>query len=313
MKTVCYQIEPKTEFSSAIKGDTLFAFMCCFIADLYGEARLDSLLDGYTENKPFMVVSDLFPQGLLPRPTLPANVFLNTRDKSAVEKRKEFKKRNWIAREHLMVPVSEWQKASDEGLLQKGDYQAIYTRTHNSVNPRTGQVDGEQYAPYTMRQISYSSLLDVYITFDEARISADEIATVLTNIGLCGIGKGATRGLGKFEVGEKTEIALPKADSCCYMTLAPCVPQKNQDIIAAGYYKLFTRFGRQFYFRDGQPKNPFKAPVLTADTGAVFCTKHVLEKPFLGCGVSDVSLDKKVVYQGYAPVYPLNWSAQNDE
>ena len=298
MKTLCFEIEAQTEFSTHIKGDTLFALMCCQIADCYGQERLNDLLSDYTKNNPFMIVSDFFPKGYLPRPTIPNDSFGNI---PSTNERKKFKQKKWIDVADIKQPINQWSQ-----FLKAIPYQQIVTRMHNAVNPKTGLVDGEAFSPYTLKSVHYACNSSVYMLYDETRITADELQTMLTNLGLFGIGRNATRGTGKFVVKNVTDIHFPQATGQYVMTLAPCIPQTSNVNSQKSYYKLFTRFGKQSYFNEGNTL-VHKNPVLTADTGAVFCLNEPISKHYIGCGIKNVAQDAKVVFQGYAPVIPLVW------
>lgn len=297
MRILCFKLKAKTEFSTQIKGDTLFGFLCCYIAERYGEERLNSLLADYTKDNPFMIVSDFFPYGFLPRPTVPTRML---GENVKAEERKLFKQKKWIAVDNVSKPLNEWSLH-----LQKISYQTQVGRTHNSINPKMGIVGGDDaYAPYTLKNTFYQSMLSVYIMFDDKRISADEIKEIMTDTGLFGIGKGASRGTGKFEVISSEEVKFSSVESNSYMTLSPCIPQRDDVDAEKSYYKPFTRFGKQYMFPSSNTL-PHKNPVLMADTGAVFCFKTTPVKPYIGCGVNDVSKDRNIVCQGYAPIVPL--------
>lgn len=310
MKTLCFEIEAKTEFTSLIKGDTLFSFLCGMIAEQQGQEKIKSLLENYTENQPFMIVSDLFPHNYLPRPNLPLAVLFKT---MSAEDRKVIKQKKWLQQQYITCDVSEFGKA-----LEDIGYQKTVSRTHNSVNPQTGRVDGEAYAPFTAKHVFYQRTSDVYIMYNEQKISDSEIETALKNAGACGIGRGASRGIGKFEIKSRTDkdfnglSRFPDEKTVYYMTLSPCVPAFNKPIAEKSYYRLFTRFGKQYFFEENAKCFPFKKPVLTADTASVFGFEKVLSAPFIGCGFTGLSKDNRVVYQGYAPVVPLLWRESHE-
>ncbi len=301
MKTICFKLQPKTDFSGSIKGDTLFAKICCQIAESLGKEHLERLLANYKTGHPFLVVSDLFPHGYLPRATLPTECFGIIPSSG---ERKQFKQKQWIRIDDITKPVQKWHICLTGIAFQKMD-----TRIHNAVNPQTGTVDGDRsdgriYAPYAQKVIHYQMPLNVYMVYDETRISAEEIEQMLKNIGNEGIGRSATRGLGKFEVDGKRPVSFATEPTHYYMTLAPSVPYQENIKASESYYKLFTRFGKQSASPDGVL--PFKNPVLMADTGAVFYFNES-KKDFMGCGLGNISRDKKVVCQGYAPIVPLTW------
>ena len=60
-----------TPFGTPLAGDTLFGQLCWALREAAGGEALGKALEGYTLGKPWLVVSDGFPAGCLPRPTLP--------------------------------------------------------------------------------------------------------------------------------------------------------------------------------------------------------------------------------------------------
>ena len=64
-------ITPISSFATPLKGDTLFGQICWAIRYIYKEDRLNSLLQNY-DTEPFLIVSDGFASGYLPKPTLPS-------------------------------------------------------------------------------------------------------------------------------------------------------------------------------------------------------------------------------------------------
>lgn len=299
MKTLCIEINPQTDFSGQIKGDTFFSLLCGFIAEKQGQNRINGLLENYL-NQPFMVVSDFFPHHYLPRPALP---FENI----SAENRKDFKQKKWILRENIGQNIDHFEK-----YLTAVSYQETVTRMHNAVNPQTGLVDSETYAPYPLKQTIYFQSLDVYIIYNENMITDSEILEAVTDIGLCGIGRGASRGVGKFQIESVLPHTFKSFDTPYYMTLSPCVPEPNVFDAQKSYYKTFTRFGKRSFFNEQEARYPFKRPILTADTGAVFCLQNPAEKLFIGRGLNNIADNQKVVYQGYAPVVPLLWREINE-
>ena len=332
MKTLCIEINPQTDFSGQIKGDTFFSLLCGFIAEKQGQNRINGLLENYL-NQPFMVVSDFFPHHYLPRPqrlsltqqysrwysfsgslTLPQARNIPPKnaprlpvENISAENRKDFKQKKWILRENIEQNIDHFEK-----YLTAVSYQETVTRMHNAVNPQTGLVDSETYAPYPLKQTIYFQSLDIYIIYNENMITDSEILEAVTDIGLCGIGRGASRGVGKFQIESVLPHTFKSFDTPYYMTLSPCVPEPNVFDAQKSYYKTFTRFGKRSFFNEQEARYPFKRPILTADTGAVFCLQNPAEKLFIGRGLNNIADNQKVVYQGYAPVVPLLWREINE-
>ena len=92
MKLYRFTLTPQSAMGTPLVGDTLFGQLCWAVRNRFGEARLIELLEGYTTQYPFMVVSDAFPEGFLPLPTLPST-FWETKTETD---RKSLKKAQWV-------------------------------------------------------------------------------------------------------------------------------------------------------------------------------------------------------------------------
>lgn len=64
-------LQPQSPFVTPLASDTLFGQLCWTIRHSLGEATLHQLLEGYTQGKPFVVLSDALPQAHIPRPSVP--------------------------------------------------------------------------------------------------------------------------------------------------------------------------------------------------------------------------------------------------
>ena len=88
------------------------------------------------------------------------------------------------------------------------------------------------------------------------------------------------------------------------MTLAPCCPQGQGFDREHSYYQTLTRFGRHGNIQ-ATAGNPYKKPVLMAQTGAVFSGERH-DRPWIGQGIGGISASQpEAVHQGYAPVIAL--------
>jgi CRISPR-associated protein Csm4 len=314
MLTLKITITPLSAFGTLPKGDTFFGQLCWALRNHFGNERLRMLLEGYTEGKPFAVVSDAFPAGHLPRPVLPGHWFATVPDAD----RKDLKKRIWLPLEFLPEPVENWlQHCRRESTLPGDPARArLEPQPHNAIDRRTGTT-GEGFPPYAMTQYWYDQWdkdrelrseprLDIYIVVDEERLSQADLRQMLNGIGDLGFGRDASIGLGKFRVEELGQVSLPsQPQAAAWLTLAPCAPQGLGLDSQRSFYQVFTRFGRHgdMAVHTGRP---FKTPVLLAQTAAVLVPKQYQELAFVGRGLGgDGSLSKAIpetVHQGYAPV-----------
>ncbi|MDR3054232.1 MAG: hypothetical protein LBU53_02365 [Zoogloeaceae bacterium] len=325
MQTHRFTLRPQTAFGTPLVGDTLFGQLCWGFARRFGRDWLTDRLRGYTEGRPFLVLSDAFPQGFLPLPTVPGKFWTPQGDTD----RKALKKKRWLPVEAMKSPFSEWQslarndaeaaevvlkqncvdtKVVKEILKRDGiPLQILRTQPHNTINRATSTTGEGMFAPYAQTQIWFhpDMRLELYAVLDETRVTAEEFVATLTDMGQSGYGRDASIGLGKFEIKQdETFSTLPHSkDANAWLTLAPLAPQGLGLDAKNSFYQPLTRFGRHgdAAVHSG---NPFKRPLLLAKTGSVFMpTNHFEKRDFLGQGLGNISSAcPEAVAQGYAPV-----------
>lgn len=319
MQTLKATLTPRSAFGTPPKGDTLFGQLCWALRNRLGEERLAQLLDGYTAGRPFAVVSDALPAGHLPRPALPGHVFHPLEG----DDRKAAKKRTWLPIERFGEPVADWLRHCRPAGDLPGGAGKSHPHPHNAIDRRTGTT-GEGFAPYTMARQWYGNgtVLDLHIVLDESRLSVAELEQALCDIGELGFGRDAGIGLGRFRVDTLAATDLPvQTDADAWLTLAPCAPQGLPWVAERCFYTVFTRFGRHGDIGVHQG-NPFKSPVLLANTGAVLTPAHFQDQPFTGQGLGGKTADGEgilskaipgTVHQGYAPVVGIKLPKGEDK
>lgn len=317
MQTLLARLRPLSAFGTPPKGDSLFGQLCWAARHRFGESRLAELLAGYTDGAPFLVMSDALPAGHLPRPALPGHWF----DEVENADRKAVKKRRWLPLDRAGEPLAAWlgHCVGDAELVHShpGEHQATdkpprfvasHPQPHNSLSRVTGTTGRGAFAPYQMEQHWYApgAALDLWLIHDPDRISRDDLALLLADMGAFGFGRDASIGLGKFELVAVEAAVLPTQPGAdAWLTLAPCAPQGLGWDAACCFYQPFTRFGRHgdVAVLGGQP---FKNPVLLAQTGALLAPRDFASRSFTGQGLGgDGVLSKAItatVHQGYAPV-----------
>ena len=316
MQTYRLTLQPVTAFGTPLAGDTLFGQLCWALRHRLGNDRLNELLMGYTQGQPFAVISDAFPQGFLPLPSLPSS-FLQ----DSVVDRKTLKKKRWIAIEETGAPLAAWQSRalSDSEAAQRitpenGPLHSEHAQAHNSINRRTGTTGEGQFAPYTQPQTWFAPGLafDVYLVIDEQRLTLADLLAALGDIGDTGYGRDASIGLGKFRLsGDAQPEPLASGRSPepanAWLTLGPCAPQGLGFCKERSHYQPLTRFGRHgdIAVHTG---NPFKRPILMTRSGSVFWPETpASDCHFIGQGIGGVSASHpETVAQGYAPVFGIH-------
>ncbi len=307
MQSYRLRITPQSAFATEILGDTLLGQLCWAIRHRFGEAHLQTLLQGYTQNKPFAVLSNAFPQGMIPRPTLPANYFDKIEDTSQL---KTLKKRIWLPLDQVKTPLATWQEHSKSNHDVANIEQRL--QAHNTINRLTETTGTGAFAPYTMAQHWYQqgTLLDIYVLFDDTQCSVADLQTCFDDIGCFGYGQDASIGMGKYRIESFAPMPLPQqAEANACLTLAPCAPQGCGFDPQHSFYQLFSRFGRHGDMAANINAKPFKNPVLMTQAGSVFSTP-LPQNGFIGQGLGgNGQLSKTIpetVQQGYAPVIGIH-------
>jgi len=312
MQTHRLTLQPLSAFGTPLAGDTLFGQLCWTLRHQIGNERLNELLDGYPEGRPFAVLSDAMPQGYLPLPSLPSRFWQHSTDD-----RKALKKKRWLPLAELPRPLPEWQAqahsdAQATHAIAGTDASPVIERAqpHNSINRQTGTTGTGQFAPYSQPQQWFHPAMrfHLYACLDSARLSLDELLQALSAMGETGYGRDASIGLGKFAISaDSASLPTAPAASNAWLTLGPCAPQGQGFLAERSYYQPLTRFGRHgdMAVHSG---NPFKRPVLLARAGSVFTPDNFTpQQTYIGQGLSNVSESQpEAVQQGYAPVLPLH-------
>lgn len=315
MENVRIRVQLASAFGSPPLGDMLFGQLCWAVRNRHGEDRLAELLAGYTQGRPWAVVSDALPEAYLPRPALPGHWYAEVPG----DDRKAVKKRVWFPVDKLnFIPVETWLNHCLPAKEIPGSGSQSHPQPHNTINRQTGTTGEGQFAPYTMNQLWFGSGRDtaidvrvsIYVVLDETRLSREELAELFDDMGTFGFGRDASLGLGKFQVEAVEFYSWPQQNNAdAWLTLAPCAPQGLGFDPKRSFYQTFTRFGRHGDI-GVHLGNPFKTPVLLAKTGAVFSPLLRDDKPeerlFIGQGLGGNGLlsktIEKTVHQGYAPV-----------
>lgn len=295
MKLYKVTITPTSDFATTLRGDTLFGQLCWAIFYKFGKEKLTKLLDNYREgNAPFLVASDAFPQGYLPKPKMPSR-FLNEKS----EDKKLNRKKLWLTLDELMGGA--YSKARRDKEVDNSDKSSV--TIHNALNYKTFHT-GDGFDPHGLSVWSLSTK-DIYFLVDEEQLSFVEFKEALKLVSEMGYGKKTTIGKGRFEYDEEDiEAIVLDNNSKTFMTLGSFSPKglECQNI----YYEPFTRFGK--FGASRAYKNAFKKPILLADTASVVEFKESKSYQYLGRAISDLSdvpEYKDTVHQGYSIVVPI--------
>jgi CRISPR-associated protein Csm4 len=274
-----------------------------------GEAGLTELLDGYTDGRPFAVLSDAFPAELLPRPAVPEAVLARTLDPA---RRKEEKRRVWLPAAGAHLPLLDWLGQATEQDATARARPAVVTQ--NTINRLTGTTGEGIFAPRQAEQTVYSegTTLDVYAVVDSTRFEVDALREAIEDIGASGFGRDASTGLGKFDLVSLDVHAWAGSAGRHALTLAPCAPQPQLLDARTCFYQPLARFGRHgnIAVLSGEA-GPFKRPILMLRTGALLTLRDAGIPAFHGVGLGGSArpisgVIPATVHQGYAPLVPVD-------
>ncbi|WP_148799187.1 type III-A CRISPR-associated RAMP protein Csm4 [Campylobacter concisus] len=277
-------ITPKSNFTTPLKGDTLFGQICWAIRYVLGEYRLNELLSDY-DKKPFLIVSDGFASGYVSKPCIPSHLLGEN-----LELKKENRKKIWLSMEDLQSGNFKNAKTSYEI-----SYELKKTATiKNSINYLTFTTDDSgKFAPYALMEMKFSKQ-DIYFLLDD-KFELKELEGAFRLISKSGYGKRASIGKGAFEYSTLEKVSVKKSSNA-FMTLSPVVI--DDENLKEFFYEPFTRFGK--HGGGLASTNPFKSPILMADSGSVVVYDEICEREYAGKAISGHSANANTVHQGYS-------------
>ena len=298
----CYKstLKPLSAFGTPLKGDTLWGHLCWMIRYRYGNDRLETLLMHYREGTPFLIVSDAFYDGYLPKPKMPS-VCLG----EETTEKKENRKRVWLTPEDLQDARYGHAKKESE-VTREADRTEVVVK--NSINYETFGTGEGAFAPYGSQEHFFNTPKNIYFLLDETQLSYEELTELLQLFSEHGYGKDISTGKGRFEI-TKPELVSWKNESRAYMTLSPAAIEAHTSIEQV-YYEPFVRFGK-FGGNLAKP-NPFKRPLLMMETGSVIVYRDIQLRHFAGRSIdglvsrTDPNDERgKSLHQGYAILFPI--------
>jgi CRISPR-associated protein Csm4 len=238
----------------AIHADTLFAALCCEAA---GDERLGKLVEYFTEGT--LAISDALPYAgdelFLPRPVLFTG---NRRREGDAVLKKALKGLEYIPLSFFGEYLRGLNQAEVNPDKLKAGFgqQVVTTRVALKVN--------NPPLPYHLAAWRFATGCGLYIIVRwEQEAAGQLLASLLTGLGLTGIGGKQSSGWGKFEVSRDsvpTELLkLLKDEEAPYqMLLGTALPPDSEldEVLEDGWYSLVRRGGfiRSATYAPGQLK-----------------------------------------------------------
>ena len=269
-----YQVtlQPKSAAITPLQSDTIFGHIAWAIRYVKGETELLDFLKAFQDGKDApLLVSDGFPQGMLPKPIFKAlqlsrvieiidnfvqsnNIKFSEKDQTQIQK--SLKKQSHLKIESIEKIQESFSSTSLlEVALEEIDWKSVTNRKtkngkasktetivmyHNTVNRIYNQVKEGFYQQAT-RFYADDFCYDVYLKtnyFDEQALH-----DLFQFIEIGGYGRDKSTGKGRFKIILKKGYNLPEIDEAnAFMSLSHYVP--NSKAPKNGYYRLMTKYGR---------------------------------------------------------------------
>ena len=298
MKLYKCTLIPKSSFGTPLKGDTIFGHICWMIQYKWNEEKLENLLRNYKEGKPFLVVSDGFAKGYLPKPKMPS-CYLHE-DSSC---KKENRKKVWLTLKDLLNANYKNAKKDSEVADKKDKEESVIK---NSINYKTFSTTKGDFAPYANKEY-FINKKDIYFLLDEEQLNKKDFEEILDLFSLYGYGKDITTGKGRFELSELESIDELNFNAKTFMSLSPFAINFQNEIEDI-FYEPFVRFGK--FGGKWAHYNAFKKPILFANSASVIVFKEKKERKFIGQAITDIALSddpkqNQSIQQGYTILFPL--------
>jgi len=240
---------------------TLFGQLCWALREASGEAALVSFLARLPEAP--VALSDVFPEGLLPRPILAPTVEREPPSKEQADKAKKLKKKAFVTRDHWLKARGRLSAATlAPGLAAWSEDR--HRLAHNTIDRLRGGTLEQGGLFFMDEDWSFHThpLRDLYV---QGELPAPGLAALLEAIGRDGYGRDASTGRGRFEIvgiEPGPELAAHEGDRLVSLSRG-CWDAR----MAAPRFKLWAHFGR---LGAEAPGRPWKRPVVLLRPGATW-------------------------------------------
>ena len=291
MKTYKVNLRIHGSIMTPFQADTLFGHLCWVVAYREGEKGLQEFLDPFQKKSPPFLISDGFPNELLPKP-LSAEFYLKD-----LREKKDLRKVDFIT----VRDFESFRKGKECRPYFVPNPYLVYLLPHNKIDRLTDSTSKEG-GVFSLKQ-TFISEISIYL-----KVISEEwkntVKGLFEDLSKVGYGKKKSIGVGHFSVLEVKEFSFGNVDKADgFVSLSNFCPAEDDPI--EGLYKTFVKYGKlgeEFTFCG----NPFKRPLVMVKAGSVFKTDGN-PKDYYGRIVKDGIAPAKpeVVQYGYAFALPI--------
>lgn len=285
------RLKAKSWLSSQWQADTIWGHLCWGLKYLYGEQKLSDFIQAYITSQPPLLLSNGFPDDLLPRPTLP---YPPSKEREEFKRQKDAKKVDYLTEE-------EFCRALRGETFYPSPKHSIKSRVtlKNQINRITGTT-GEEGNLYSFEEYHYE-FITIYLKITEGW--EDITQALFKYIAETGYGKRKSVGYGWLEMLDFQSFsgfASPR-EANAFVSLSNFVPAAHDP--TQGYWKVLIKYGKlgEEY---ANSVNPFKKPLIMFSAGSVFYDSPI--RDYYGRLVHELSSAYSEVAQyGFALPVPL--------
>ena len=312
METIKINLTLKSPTISKFQSDTIFGHFAWGVYYLYGEKRLKELLSNFKET-PFIVFSDGFEEGKLPKPFLDPYMM----PPQSMDLNKKYKKTSFIPKKWILDNINNLTDEKLFNLFKEKEFNeclknpcneckeiAKVIKSKETILMLKNSINREQNKTteglYSINETFYKDnfKISIYSKYDNTKLSLKEIKEAFEFIGKRGYGKDKSAGKGKFEVeileefDEKRYFQIDEKKTF-YLNFSTMFKDNNLEL---SYGKKFTKFpktgGNLAY------NFPFKNPIMLFQAGSTFIIKN--HKEYYGSAKDNLFNKNGYFHSGYS-------------
>ena len=275
-------IKPTGPIGTPWQSDTLFGHFVWLVAMQEGKAAVQDFLEPFLDREPPFILSDGFPENLLPSPFFDAGIVHFTTMEDY-----RFQKKVKKAR---FLPDDRFDFARKEGRIGRGlptdepYYKA--EMLHASLNRNTNSTceGGQLFSTVETYLEKKYKTLSIYVRCRDEW--CERVSDFFERLSLTGYGRDKSTGIGSFSVEAVDEWRgfAPFDEANGFISLSSYVPDENDPI--DGRWRI--RVKRGYLGEQSGSVNPFKRPLIQFEPGATFKTDKI-PKPWYGRMVRDIA------------------------
>lgn len=257
MKTYKINLKTYSGILTPFQADTIFGHLCWVVAHKEGDKELEKFLEPFRKGTPPFIISDGFPDTLLPKPLSGEFNF-----------GKPEEKKEWRKIDFLIFDDFNSVRLGEKFKPQSGEnFVTISITPHNTINRLTNTTLAEG-GVYSLRETNIPNIT-IYLmaTSDDWK---NRVVGLFNELSKTGYGRKKSIGKGQFSVLEESEFNFPRMEKANgFVTLSNFCPAENDP--TEGLYKTFVKYGKlgeELTFCG----NPFKRPLVMIRTGSIFRT-----------------------------------------